>query len=205
MKYLISVLFGVVLVFSVFSFSGAQSPPPVLGGAAPSVSPATPPPPAPPPPAPPPPPQVQPGLTVGAAMALRSAEAARPFFSPGKVWMRKAPGGEIEIKGGIVYMGRVVAVVGFDPATGDVLAVGMHPRAFSSSVSLEAVSQKLKGVVSGLSVLNGAEYRDPESAWAVPLAYEGKIVAYIKVSADGKRIVPDYPAEEEMRLFSRSP
>jgi len=51
-----------------------------------------------------------------------------------------------------------------------------------------------------LKVLNGAEYRDPERSWLVPLSYNSRIVAHMKVYYDGVHIVPDYPANQEMRV-----
>jgi hypothetical protein len=56
----------------------------------------------------------------------------------------------------------------------------------------------LKDAAQQLTVLDGAEFREPESCWAVPIAHQGRIVAHVKISSDGTRILPDKKAAEEL-------
>jgi len=49
----------------------------------------------------------------------------------------------------------------------------------------------------------GAEYRQPEYSWAIPLAYNGKIVAHVRVYHDAIHVVPDYPATQEMQTYGQ--
>ncbi len=41
--------------------------------------------------------------------------------------------------------------------------------------------KSLSGLGERLTVLEGAEFREPESCWAVPVVCEGRIVAHLKI------------------------
>ncbi len=128
--------------------------------------------------------------------------SAKPYFQCGGVWATRAPGGEIEVKAAVVYQSTAVAVIRFDPVTGEVLPMGYNPRRFEMRVDLTTLRNRADQIIKELEVLPGAEYREPEAAWAVPVAYQGKIVGHVKVLYNGQGIVPDYPADQEMRLYS---
>ncbi len=143
-----------------------------------------------------------PNLSV-AQSAVNTAKNLLPYLKPGDVWIMRAPRGEIEVKGAILYQGEVVGVVHFDPETGAPIPLGYHPRVFEMRVSVEAIKTELAKVIKGLRVLEGAEYREREACWAVPFAFEGMLLGHFHISYDGTRVIPDYRAKEEMRAFSR--
>ncbi len=181
--------------------AGSPPPPP------PGYPPETPPPPG-QPPTPPPPPQVIPqgGQSItyeGAQRAIETAKRARPYITPGKVWLWRGPGGEVIYKAGLVYQGAVIGVIEFDPSSGLPLPKGYKPYSLTPTLALEEVKKKLPSVVSELQVLPGAEYRAPESCWVIPLVFRGMIVAHIKIYYDGIHVVPDYPANQEMNFYGR--
>ncbi len=195
---------------------GLQPPPPPVRGGSPSVppGPGTPPPPpgppgppgtAPPPPGGPPvpPATLPPDFLQKASRAVETAGAARALFTPGPVWIMRAPGGEVVIKAAILYQGVAVGALEFSPVDGALLPRGYHPRVFESSVTVDQIKKEIPGVLARLQVLQGAEYREPEACWAVPLAVDGKIVAHLKVYYDGVRVVPDYPVDQEMRMYGK--
>ena len=67
----------------------------------------------------------------------------------------------------------------------------------------DRVKREFSSVVGTLRVLNGAEYREREAVWAIPIASRGAIVAHLKVSRDGTRVMPNYPEEQEMRAYGQ--
>jgi len=214
----LKVLVSVLLILGGIGMAAAQQAPPILqaGQTITPVGPQAqvpgPPPPGETPPGPvptpsppgqvPPPPQGQvltpPGAPGNAPRAIETAKQADKYFTPGKIWMYRAPGGEIVIKAAVVYQGVAVTALEFNPSDGTILPRGYHPRVFNGAVPLEQIKQKLPGIISTLRVLNGAEYREPEHSWAIPLVYNGKIVAHVRVYYDAIHIVPDYPATQEM-------
>jgi len=142
-------------------------------------------------------------LNRAASMAVATARKVKTYLTPGRVWTMTAPRGEVEVKAGLIYEGRVVGIIHFSPSSGTVLPLGIPSSMFGRNVSLEEIKRLLPEIVQGLEVLNGAEYRDPENAWIVPLAYKGMIVSHLKIYADGIHIIPDYPAEQEMQAYAR--
>ncbi len=143
------------------------------------------------------------GLLSNAPAAIKTAREAKKYFSSWKLWRHKGLAGEVIIKAAVIYSGVAISSLEFDPLTGRVLPKGYHPMCFESKIRLEEVRRELPKVVSELKVLGGAEFRDKERCWIVPLGYRGMIVAHVKVYQDGVHIVPDYPLDQEMRVYGR--
>ena len=150
-----------------------------------------------------PPAALPPDFLQKAFQAVEAAKAARTLFTPGPVWIMKAPAGEVVVKAAILYQGVAVGALEFSPVDGVLLPKGYKLRVYNVSVSVEQVKRELPGIIAKLQVLTGAEYREPEACWVVPLAVEGKIVAHLKVYYDGVRVIPDYPVDQEMRAYGR--
>ena len=153
-------------------------------------------------PVPPPAPVVSVDLSK-APLAVQTAGRARPYLSVSSSWATRGPRGEVDLKTALVYEGSAVAILHFDPQTGQVLPKGYHSWAFQQAVSAQDVAKRAQEILGNLEVLNGAEYREPEACWVVPLAYQGRIVAELRVSYDGTGIVPDIPATQEMQAYGK--
>jgi len=202
------------------SMTNAQEKPPLLGNppnigygqVSPSQGQVAPPPPgqvAPPPPSPQVPPQPPMANAINrvpvsnASIAVATAKKAKEYLTAGKIWTMTGPRGETEVKAAILYEGTAVAVLHFNPTDGTLLPLGVHPAMIATAAQIENIRSNLPTIIRSLEVLNGAEYREPESAWIVPLAYNGMIVAHLKIYVDGIHIMPDYPANQEMQLYGR--
>ena len=153
-------------------------------------------------PLPPPAPVVSVDLSK-APLAVQTAGRARPYLSVSSSWATRGPRGEVDLKTALVYEGLAVAILHFDPQTGQVLPKGYHSWAFQQAVSAQDVAKRAQEILGNLEVLSGAEYREPEACWVVPLAYQGRIVAELRVSYDGTGIVPDIPATQEMQTYGK--
>ncbi|MCD6442945.1 MAG: hypothetical protein J7L28_03145 [Thermotogae bacterium] len=138
-----------------------------------------------------------------ARQAITSAMEVKKYLTPGKIWVMRAPGGEVEIKAGILYQNVVVVVVRFDPFSGEILPAGIHTRAYDIRVTDEILRQKLNEVISKLVILQGVVFREPEGCWLIPIVYDYKIISHLKVYMDGVHIVPDYMADQEMRWYGK--
>ena len=164
-------------------------------------------------PVPPPPPgQAAPPPQIGslskiqlsnASLAVATAKKAKSYLTAGKVWAVIGPRGETDIKAAILYDGTAVAVLHFNPEDGSILLLGVHPIVGMTTDQIENIKKEVPAIVEGLEVLDGAEYREPENAWVVPLAYKNMIIAHLKIYVDGIHIIPDYPANQEMQLYGR--
>ena len=153
-------------------------------------------------PAPPPPGREIPPVE-GAETAVSTVREIARSLKPGPVWERRDPVGGVELKAALVYGKRCVAVLTLDPKTGEPLPLGWRPPRNLSAARWKAVKGVLSAIVERLKPLDGAEFLEPENAWAVPIAYRGEIVAHLKIARDGRQVIPDYPAEQEMRALGQ--
>ncbi|MCD6435857.1 MAG: hypothetical protein J7L15_05665, partial [Clostridiales bacterium] len=147
-------------------------------------------------------------IVKNAPLAVITAQKAKKYLTPGKVWSSVGPRGEVEIKAAIIYDGIAVAVLHFNSSDGMLLPLGIHPVEIGVSPQviegvIKNVKRNLPAIVNSLEILNGAEYREPESVWCIPLAYKDMIVAHLKIYVDGIHIVPDYPANQEMQAYGK--
>ncbi len=158
-----------------------------------------------PPPSPPPPPGVR-NLNIpydrimgNASKAILTAKKTLPFLTAGKVWISRAPAGEIEVKGAVVYKGMAVGAIHFSNENGNVLPVGFKTIDYNVRVPIETVKQNFDKILSQLKVIDGAEFCMPEYTWTIPVVFQDKIVFKLKIYYDGIHVVPDYPIDQEMR------
>jgi hypothetical protein len=132
--------------------------------------------------------------------AIKAVAAAREcirFLTPGKVWTGRTPHGDFEVKGSLMLEDTAVLALHFSPEDGSVLPKGLHGISESKPEVPGIVGSLLENIAKELEVLDGAEFREPESCWAVPVAYRNRIVAHIKVSGDGGDVLPDKKAQED--------
>jgi hypothetical protein len=132
--------------------------------------------------------------------AVKAVAAAREcirFLTPGKVWTKRTPKGDFEIKGTLMLEETAVAALHFSPEDGSVLPKGLHSLGKGKPEILAIVQTLLADVIKEIEALDGAEFREPESFWAVPLVYRTRIVGHLKVAADGSEVVPDKKVIEE--------
>ena len=125
-----------------------------------------------------------------ASAAVATAKANLAYLAAGTVWTHTAPRGEFEIKGSLLLCDQVVVALHFS-CDGSILPRGLHALKAANDGVYTKIKEQLKNVAGELTVLEGAEFRAPEDCWVVPLAHRGRIVAHIRVSADGSRIVED--------------
>ncbi len=196
----------------------APQPPPLPGAAAPppGAGPVPPPPPGMNAPAPPgpeaaPAPEVTPQavpqqiepIDKTANRAIETALQVLKRSKAGTVWSSATPDGRTLIKAALLYENRIVCEIHLDTSGKRVLPAGFNGSATGAATDLKTARITLSRILKNLRILEGAEYREPERAWAVPVSYSGMIVGFIKVSRDGVYVIPDYPAELESGRLPR--
>jgi len=140
-------------------------------------------------------------LTTTLQKAITTSKELNRLLTPGKVWMMRAPAGEIEIKAGVLYQGVVVATLHFNPINGEVLPRGIHPHFYQTNIQLAIVKTNLSNIINRLKILPYADFREPEACWVFPVSLGNTIVAEIKVYYDGIHILPDYKENQEMMFY----
>ncbi len=133
-----------------------------------------------------------------AARAINTAKAALPYLTLGMPLISRGPEGSLHVDLPLMYNGFAVDRVHFDPLHMSLSPKGRPVRIYGS-VDVSAIIKRVEDLLSGMEVLEGAEYREPENAWAVPVVWRKLIVAHIKVRDGSWSIVPDYALTEELR------
>ncbi len=161
-----------------------------------------------PPPAPPPirggwgrrrPEGLNPELIV---KAVETVKAALPLFTAGPPIIRSGPAGEVHADVPVMYMDFAIDRVHYDPYVKAPSPKGRPVRAWGVRVDPQEARQVIESALKEAVVIEAAEFRDPEDAWAVPVAWRGMIIMHVKVSYDGRELIPDYGLTEEVRRYA---
>ncbi|MDX2107343.1 MAG: hypothetical protein SFY67_13165 [Candidatus Melainabacteria bacterium] len=131
-----------------------------------------------------------------ASKAIDTARDALGKLTKGRIWKHEAPHG-IEIKGSLMQDDKHVAVIHFNGEDASVLPRGLHGLSQGKPEIIKQIEEKLALLPTQMKVLEGAEFREPEECWAIPVALNGRIVCHLKISADGTQLKPDLKIERE--------
>jgi hypothetical protein len=115
--------------------------------------------------------------------------------------IRYGPEGEVHVDVPIMYQNFALDRVHYDPLARIPSPKGRPVRVWNVRVDPNEVVSIMEGVLKEVDVVEAVEYREPESAWVVPLRWQGLIIAHIKVSYDAKELIPDYGLTEEVRRY----
>jgi len=115
--------------------------------------------------------------------------------------IRYGPEGEVHVDVPIMYQNFALDRVHYDPLARIPSPKGRPVRVWNVRVDPNEVVSIMEGVLKEVDVVEAVEYREPESAWVVPLRWRGLIIAHIKVSYDAKELIPDYGLTEEVRRY----
>ncbi len=169
---------------------GEPPPPPGAPPPSPPSPPGVPPSPPPPPGAPPEPPQVSAPALANIAQAMTTAREVKAQMSISAPWVLTGPAEDVQVKATLLYQGIAVGELRFDPVTGTPLPMGYPPVSVTQQPDLQAIASNAPHILQDLHVLPGVTYRAPEEAWVVPLAFNGSIVAELRIYADGVQVIP---------------
>ena len=103
----------------------------------------------------------------------------------------------------VMYLDFAIDRVHYDPRTGTPAPKGGPPHCELPSGAEAYAKERIDGALKEAYVLEGAEFREPEDCWVVPVAWKNFIILHVRVSADGEELIPDYPLTEEVRRYGR--
>ncbi len=137
-----------------------------------------------------------------APQIISTASVVMEYVKFGKVWAFRGPGGESEIKAGLIYQNRIISVLRLDGKTGKPLPIGVNTNLLGN-YNLMWLKSNLSNIIFNLKVVGAIEYRAPENCWVIPIAYGGLKVGELKITYDGSYVIPDLIAEEEAKAYSQ--
>ncbi len=106
---------------------------------------------------------------------------------------------EVHVDVPILYNGYALDRIHFDPVRMMFLPKGFPGHFMVSSVDRAGVKEAASRLFGEVVVGNGAEYREPEKCWVVPLVWRSFIIAHIRVSHEADSLVPDMGLTGEIR------
>ncbi|WP_297506532.1 hypothetical protein [Thermococcus sp.] len=126
-----------------------------------------------------------------AQKAIELVKEALPLFRAGKPIIHPD---HVDVP--VLYLDFAIDRVHYDPRTGNPSPKGAPPH---TEPSPEGARESVENALKEARVLDGAEFREPEDCWVVPVAWRGFIILHARVSRDGKELIPDYHLTEEVR------
>ncbi len=130
--------------------------------------------------------------------AISTAKAALQFFTAGVPIIRRGPKGDVHVDVPVMYMDFAIDRIHYDPYSETPSPKGRPVGAWGDVDSRE-IREIIESILKEAYVIEAAEFREPENAWIIPVAWNKIIIMHIKVSYDGEELVPDYGLTEEVR------
>ncbi len=134
-----------------------------------------------------------------ASKAVETVKAAAAYFVAGPPIVHRHPHG-VHVDIPLIYQGYALDRIHFDACRMVFLPKG-YPGECMCEPGPEEVREAAEKLLTEIRVIDAAEYREPEEAWAVPVAWRSLVIAHIRVSRDGTHIVPDYGLTREVRML----
>ncbi|MHA1312173.1 MAG: hypothetical protein ACTSQO_14760 [Candidatus Helarchaeota archaeon] len=131
--------------------------------------------------------------------AIEQVKKLIPYLFIGPVFVHRRINGEINVEVPLMYNGFALDRIHFDLRTNSPAPKGHNPFYFNIKVDKKRIKLRMEKILSELKVLDATEFRDPESAWAIPLVWNHFIIAHIKVNFENLEILQDYPLTQEVR------
>ncbi|WP_297125309.1 hypothetical protein [Thermococcus sp.] len=133
--------------------------------------------------------------------AIETVKVALPLFTAGLPIVKRGPGGEIHIDVPTMYMDFAIDRIHYDPYSKAPSPKGRPVKAWGVEINPQEVRQTIEVALKEAYVIEAAEFREPENAWVIPVAWNKLIIMYVKVSYDGRELIPDYGLTEEVRRY----
>ncbi|WP_457752928.1 hypothetical protein [Thermococcus sp.] len=134
--------------------------------------------------------------------AIDVVKTALSLFTVGVPLIQRGPAGETHVDVPVMYMGVAIDRVHYDPYLKAPSPKGRPVRAWNIEIDPQEVRQTIEVALREAYVIEAAEFREPEDAWAIPVAWNRLIIMHVKVSYDGKELIPDYGLTEEVRRYA---
>ncbi len=134
-----------------------------------------------------------------ALKAIETVKAALDYIVVGPPIIHRGPAGDVHVDVPLMYHDFALDRVHFDPVMRCPSPKGRPARAWGVEVDVSLVRRVMEEVLGEVRVIDAVEFREPEDAWIVPLAWKHIIIAHIRVSSNGEELIPDYGLTEEVR------
>jgi len=129
--------------------------------------------------------------------AIDTAKQAMAFFTVGNPIIHEVLHNYMHLDVPILYMSFVIDAIHYDPVA-DMPSPKGRALVEYRNIKPEKIKSSVENIIHSATVVEAVEFREPESAWVVPVMWNNMIIMHIKVSYDGKELVPDMHLTEEV-------
>ncbi|MCD6492964.1 MAG: hypothetical protein J7K36_04070 [Archaeoglobaceae archaeon] len=130
--------------------------------------------------------------------AISTAKSALQFFTVGVPIIRRGPKGEVHVDVPVMYTDFAIDKIHYDPRSKIPSPKGRPVRVYSD-VNSQEIREIVEGILKESYIIEAAEFREPDDAWVIPVAWNKLIIMYVRVSHDGEELIPDYGLTKEVR------
>ena len=90
----------------------------------------------------------------------------------------------------------------YDPQSKAPSPKGRPVKAYANAdVESQEIREIIESVLKEAYIIEAAEFREPEEAWIIPVAWNKLIIMHVKVSENGEELIPDYALTNEVRRY----
>ncbi|MCD6563209.1 MAG: hypothetical protein J7K23_04735 [Thermoproteales archaeon] len=133
--------------------------------------------------------------------AIKIVSQAKPYLYPGPPLLRNGPLSIHHIDIPIMYHSYALDIMHWDPEKQMPSPKGRPVKIKSIKIKKEELQMYVNNILKETWIVNAAEFREPEKAWIIPVAWKNIIILHVKVSYDGTEIIPDYRLTEEIKRY----
>lgn len=139
-----------------------------------------------------------------ASKAIETSRRVLSLAELGPLICHSGPRGEAHCYVPLMYQGFALDRIHYDPWSRKPLPLGV-PHVWGRGTPPRLGAEELQEIMRELRILEAAEFREPERAWAVPVAWRSFMVTHIRVDLSGAEVVPDYPLTQEVARYAQGP
>lgn len=132
--------------------------------------------------------------------AISTAKNALQLFTVGVPLIKRGPKGDVHVDVPVMYMNFAIDKIHYDPQS-EIPSPKGRPVEAHAEVDPQKIRERIDNILKEAYIIEAAEFRDPEDAWVIPVAWNKIIIVHVKVSENGKELVPDYVLTDEVKKY----
>ncbi len=129
--------------------------------------------------------------------AISTAKETLRFLTAGMPIIKRSPKGGVHVDVPVMFMDFAIDRIHYDPQLG--VSPKGRPVRIYSKINPQKIIETIDKILREAYVVEAVEFREPDNAWIIPVAWKKLIIMHIKVSESGEEIIPDYGLTNEVR------
>ena len=134
--------------------------------------------------------------------AINTAKEALQLFTAEVPIIRRGLGGGVHVDVPVMYMNFAMDRIHYDPQSNAPSPKGRPVKVYTNAdIESQKIRENIETVLREAYIVEAAEFREPEEAWIIPVAWNKIIIMHVKVSENGEELIPDYALTNEVKRY----